>query len=277
MGPSGWVEYFILNFFAASAIALDACLLVLLKFKQFSRATDALKWAAAIGLTHVLFPMIGFVGGWLLIERYPSIESGIYAFGALLLGILIYFVIREATETEKEHEPLKPTKPVSHLFNFWVPVMYVSIDALLSGPGKTVLIDRYPKHLAVLSFVLVGSLVAVFTLLAGVISRKLHIRWLASYRLSATALAKTATLGIVGEIVLFSLFFVWCIADFLIKLPRGTNLQISFAFILVVGLASGATLSLLFFKNIWAIQIRKAQSLISSSPNAVQREEVTKI
>src|SRR5687768_843845 len=101
MGLSGWAEYFILNFFAATAIALDACLLVLLKFKDFSRATDALKWAAAIGFTHVLFPMIGFVGGWFVIEHYPSIEAGIYALGAILLAILICFVIREATETDR--------------------------------------------------------------------------------------------------------------------------------------------------------------------------------
>jgi len=271
MSLSGWVEYFILNFFAASAIALDACLLVLLKFKDFSRATDALKWAAAIGLTHVLFPMIGFVGGWFVIEHYPSIESGIYAFGAILLGILIYVIIREAIATEKEHESFSSTKPVSHFFSFWVPVMYVSIDALLSGPGKTVLIDRYPKNLAVFSFFLIGSLVALFTLIAGGISRRLYIRWLENRLLSVAEIAKVATLGIIGEIVLFSFFFVWCIADFLIKLPQGINSQISFAFILVAGLATGATLSLLFFKNIWATQIKKAQSLVGNLPNPIQR------
>jgi putative Mn2+ efflux pump MntP len=269
MDFSGWVEYIILNFFAAAAIALDACLLVILKFKDFSRTTDTLKWAAAIGLTHVLFPMIGFVGGWLAIEHYPSIESGIYAFGAFLLGILIYVVIREATKSEEEHESTKPKKARSSLVGFWVPVIYVSIDALLSGPGKTVLIERYPRNLAVFSFFFVGSLVALFTLLAGVISRRLHIRWLQNRLLSLADIAKAATIGILGEISLFSFFFVWCIADFLIKLPEGSNFHVSFTLILIAGLATGAVLSLLFLKKIWAIQIKKAQLLISNSSDSI--------
>jgi hypothetical protein len=258
---SKWIEYAVLNLSAASAIALDACLLVIIKFRDFSKPTDALKWAGAVGLTHVLFPMFGFVGGWLIINRYPAAASVIYGLGAILLGILIYVVVLEAIEPESN---LSHAVAVSTSFyTFWVPVLYVSLDALLSGLGKTVLIARYPKQLAVLSFVIVGSLVAFFTLLAGLISRHLHERWISQNSPTAVGIARATTIGVIGEIILFSFFLIWCVADLIINLPDNLHRDIPFLFILFTGLTLGTVVSLLFFKRIRLSQLSKIRSLLN--------------
>jgi len=262
---SQWIEYAVLNLSAASAIALDACLLVIVKFRDFSKPTDALKWAGAVGLTHVLFPMFGFVGGWLIINRYPAAASGIYALGAILLGILIYVVVREAIEPESvlESNLSHGVAATTSFYSFWVPVFYVSLDALLSGLGKTVLIARYPKQLAVLSFLIVGSLVAFLTLLAGLISRRLHQRWISNNSPTVAGIARATTIGVISEIVLFSFFLIWCVADLIINLPENLHLDIPFVFILFTGLTLGSVVSLLFFKRIRVKQLSKVRSLLN--------------
>ncbi|MCU1264384.1 MAG: mntP [Acidobacteria bacterium] len=257
-----WLEYFLLNFSAACAIALDACLLVVLKFKDFSRPTDALKWAGAVGLTHVLFPMIGFVGGWILIERF-HFAVAIYALGAVLLAVLLCIIVREGIQLTAEAQD--KTVAGRQVFAFWIPVFYVSLDALLSGPGKTVLIDRYPKNLAVLSFFLVGSFVAFLTLLAGLVSRRMHIKWVAHRLTTITGLAKAVSFGIVGEIVLFSFFLTWCIADALVNYPQPQHFEIPFPFILTAGLFVGGTVSAIFFRQIFIAQLAKASALLNNT------------
>lgn len=266
MSFTRWLEYFLLNFSAACAIALDACLLVVLKFRDFSRPTDALKWAAAVGLTHVLFPMIGFVGGWIIIQRF-HFAVAIYALGAVLLAVLLWIIIREAIHaTPKVDNTITRTQ----LFAFWIPVFYVSLDALLSGPGKTVLIDRYPKDLAVLSFLLVGSLVAFLTLLAGLVSRRLHIKWVTHRLTSITGLAKAVSFGIIGELLLFSFFLAWCIADVLMNYRRPQHFEIPFPLILIAGLCIGGTMSAIFFSKIWSAQLAKASGLLSNTDSSAE-------
>src|SRR2546427_5209912 len=97
MSWAKWIEFLLLNFTAAAAIAVDACVLVISKFRQFRDSIVALKWASAVGFTHIVFPLFGFVGGWILIERYHAAPI-VYSAGAFLLIVLIIFVIKESTE-----------------------------------------------------------------------------------------------------------------------------------------------------------------------------------
>src|ERR1051326_2960488 len=94
-----WLEYVLLNFSAAAAIALDACILVILKFREFKSTIIALKWASAVGCTHIAFPMLGFVGGWFIIQQY-HLPVIVYTTGALLLLVLLYLVVEESIQTD---------------------------------------------------------------------------------------------------------------------------------------------------------------------------------
>ena len=144
-----WCEYALVNLSAAAAIAIDACILVLLKFRGLSTRAVALQWAGAVGLTHVLFPMVGFVGGWFVIQRY-RLAISVYSLGAILLGVLICLVLREAVDPhpDVENGSTRSGAAFTKALAFWIPVLNVSLDALLSGPGKTVLLERYPPEVA---------------------------------------------------------------------------------------------------------------------------------
>jgi hypothetical protein len=255
-----WLEYALVNFSAAVAIAIDACILVLLKFRDFSTMVVALQWASAVGLTHMLFPMIGFVGGWLVIEHYYHLAAGVYTLGASLLGVLIYLVVRESVGLHHEvgrvltHNRTGSTNTLT----FWISVIYVSLDALLSGPGKTVLLERYPKELARLSFLIVGLLVALFTFIAGGVSRSIHNRFIEGRIASPDSLAQGITVGVIGEIILFSFFLVWSLAKTIDYLPGFTRLDVPLSYVTLAGLIIGGTISAAFFRRIKTAQLMKA-------------------
>lgn len=261
-----WLEYTLVNFSAAAAIALDACILVILKFRIFSTQAVALRWAGAVGLTHVLFPMVGFIGGWIIIQKY-HLAPIVYSLGAVLLGILISLIISEAVNPHPEAEDIsdKSTSDYTKFLHFWIPVLSVSLDALLSGPGKTVMLERYPKQLAWLSFVLVGLLVALFTLIAGVVSRRLHGRWITGRLASPVSLAQGITGGIVGEFVLFSFFLVWCIAKSIDHIQGFAHITVSFSYVILAGIILGGTISAVFLRKINAAQLVKAKLAMTTT------------
>lgn len=268
MPLADWIEYTSINFSAAVAIALDACILVILKFRDFSSPSVAFHWAGAVGLTHIVFPMIGFAGGWLIIQKYHIAEV-VYGSGAILLGILIYLIIREAINPNPGlHEtPINIEESYSKILYFWIPVMYVSFDALLSGPGKTVFLERYPKELAWLSFILVGSLVAVFTLIAGGVSNQLHNRWVKGSLSSPINLASTITLGITAELILFSFFMVWSFFKSMHYLTGSFKFDLPLLSILLMGVLFGGTIGACFYKKIKTVQLNKAKIVTKQTIN----------
>lgn len=261
-----WLGYASVNISAAAAIAIDACILVILNFRHFSKNAVAFQWAGAVGSTHVLFPMIGFMGGWFFIEQY-NLAAVVYPLGAILLGILIGFVIRESV---KPHSEAKSTLtiggPISvRILAFWIPIMYVSLDALLAGPGKTVFLDRYSNALAWVSFLIVGVLVALFVLVAGGVSRIIH-EWRVGGRLSSSArLAQSITAGVIAEIILFSFFMVWSIAKSIENFPGVNSLEVSLLYIVSVGIVTGGLISFVFYRRIKVAQFVNATSAMTKS------------
>lgn len=260
-----WIDYLIINLAAAVAIALDACILVLLKFRHMSSAYDAAKWASAVGLTHIAFPMIGFVGGWWLIQEF-HLSLVVYPIGAVLLAILLRLIIHEAITTEQDHHTANNCliSRNSAVYAFWIPVIYVSLDALLSGPGKTVILERYPATFAWLSFLLVGVLVGVFTLIAGWISYGLHQRWMRGTFDSPLPLAKAATRGIIAEILLFTFFMFWCVTKSIDQISYTGMTRTPLWLVASISLIGGGGLIAKCYRSIWSAQLSHAQAVIDS-------------
>lgn len=253
-----WFGFSFVNLFAASAIAIDACILVLLKFKDFATRTTALKWAGAVALTHSLFPLIGFIGGWAAIQLY-DLAVGVYSLGAVLLGLLIFMVLRDSvTYPRCEGASNGQLSTVTKLLGFWIPVLFVSWDALMSGPGKTVLLERYPQEFAWLSFLMVGLLVGLFTLCAGEVSRRIHKRWIGGQLATAATLGRRLTAAIVGEVVLFSFFLIWCVVKVAENLLGQPDINLPLPYLVLAGLVTGATVSAPFYRKIRSAQEMRA-------------------
>jgi hypothetical protein len=213
MSLADWSEYFVLNAFAAVAISLDAALMILLRFRSLRSRRNALLWAGAVAATHVTFPMLGFVGGWYLVSRY-RMETAVYGVGVVALIVLLRHLLAEATESgHEEHRALDIR--IGSWAGFWVPVLVVSLDALLSGPGKVVMLDRYSDTLAMVSFLIVGLLVGAFTLTAGLIAWEIQRLGVGHYP-SPGRLLTTARVGVFAELALFSFFLAWTFGKLLV-------------------------------------------------------------
>lgn len=263
-----WFEFASINFIAGAAIAIDASILVLVRFRDMTANSVAFKWAGAVGLTHTAFPMIGFVGGWLLIE-FGDAAAIIYPIGAGLLTVLIIYILRESTnwysgeDETKESSKMGGTRATN--VAFWAAVMAVSYDAFLSGPGKTVILERYPRELAWLSFLIVGLVVTAITLIAGLVSRVIHNRSLAGRINSPYTLAQTLTFGILCELTLFSFFLIWSVARSIQHLPGFKSYEAPLLYVLLSGLVLGGSLSITAYGKIKRAQVSHAEAAISHS------------
>lgn len=251
MSTSDWWEFGLLNATAGFAIALDAVTAVQVKYRALKAQRRLTHFVLAATGTHIVFPMIGFVGGWLAVsgrERALGLYlivlvicvSGIYSLpgmgaqrskaltwlgsskwkvaggslfvaaggwiynqatavyllGTLLLVALLCEIIGEAKQSNDESDG-----------KFWLLVMSVSYDALLSGPGKTVISQRYPDSLAWVSFVIVGLLVGVFTILSVAIRRRIEATQVRPH--DPKRIRDRLILGIALELMLFSFFLCW--------------------------------------------------------------------
>ena len=141
---------------------------------------------------------------------------------------------------------------------FWASVLLVSYDALLSGPGKTVFLDRFPRTLVVLSFVIVGLLVAAFTLCAAWVARWLRHRLISGSPMSPSQLGRIVTSAIVLEIVVFSFFMVWSGLQTLHHLPGGWSIQVPLSSTLIMAVVLGGIISRLFYGRIRRTQTHNA-------------------
>ncbi len=254
MSGARWLEYGWLNLSGGLAIAVDAQILVLLRFRTLTTRAATLRWAAAVGLTHLLFPLVGFLGGWVLLERY-RMALLVYTVGSVLMAFLIGWILREATQPQEFGDDVGGNR-AGEAVSFWASVLLVSYDALLSGPGKTVLFDRFPRALVLLSFLIVGILVAVFTLCAAWVARWLRGRLFSGSPMSALQLGRILASAIVLEIVVFSFFMVWSGVQSLRYLSGRWSIQVPLVSTLIMAIVLGGILSGWFYP-----QIRRTQTL----------------
>lgn len=340
-----WFDYFLLNFVAAAAIAADACALVIIRFRSFSETKVAFQWSAAVGLSHALLPLVGWVLGWFVGIQLLDLSLVVYSIGAGFFVILICWVFWDSVKAQTESEDIE----ISSILAFWGAVLMVSVDAFLTGPGKTVLSDRYPELLHVVgSFLIVGLLVALFTFIAGLVSRLIHQHWIegkpasrnsilgilvvlfsrnkrlflwillrgiricaifttplssfyerriqarrtsrnsimsllshargslhplvtwiiARYTLPKNldafeemqnTLARILAFSILGELIIFSFFLVWCIVKILENISGLNSPEVTFPHMVGAALAAGGTISIAYYPRIMRAQLKRLQ------------------
>jgi putative Mn2+ efflux pump MntP len=158
-----------INIGIGAGIAADAMLATIARARTLHSFRDAMKWASAIGLTHWLFPMVGFLGGWFLASHGVA-RALVYGLGgAVLMGYVLH-VLRERSGVV-DGEAAKAVQ-----FSFWLAVWGVSVDALITGPGKAAATAHWTKPQVMLSFPFVGIVVFVLVLLSTVPAMMLHER-----------------------------------------------------------------------------------------------------
>jgi hypothetical protein len=251
MSAVQWLEFLGVNCAAAAAIAADACVLVVVRFREMRNVQVAMQWALAVGATHIILPFVGFAGGFLLLQRKWAGPAAVYALGSVAMAILLIHVLKEGRTPQIEAKTAA-AEPVGGI-GFWLAVFGVSIDALLSGPGKVVLLERYPPDFAWLSFLIVGGLVGLFVAIAGWLATCLNRRWLEPTQ-GAHGLARVMTAGFHLELALFAFFLVWSGSASLRHVGvQMTPLQLAFIWSLLAG-----ALSLKCHSSVWTCSVGKA-------------------
>jgi hypothetical protein len=160
--------YVAVNVGIGIGIAADAILATVARARTFASLGDALRWSGAIGLTHWLFPMIGFIGGWYAATHWIA-AAAVYAAGG---GLLLAYVLRVLFERSR-HEIGQDARSDSRL-SFWLAVWSVSIDALVTGPGKAAATAHWTTKQVIASFPFVGLVVFGLVLLATVPAMAVH-------------------------------------------------------------------------------------------------------
>ena len=169
-------HYIYLNLGVASGIAADAMIATLSRFSSFPDGRVALKWGAAIGFTHWLFPLVGFIGGWYAAVNVP-LSTIVYLFGAGVMTWFVKEVVKEAAGLSDEDDTEDQASIWTSRTHFWAAVWGVSIDALVTGPGKTSATAGWTEIEVWLSFPMVGFVVFVLVMAAAYIATILQKRY----------------------------------------------------------------------------------------------------
>ena len=194
------LEFLVINLVLAVGISIDAVMATLAGFAHFASRRASLRWSVAVGGAHWLFPLVGFVGGYYIADGRIS-RILVYALGGLVLAVFTGMVLRDATRTQAGASSLQKRFPIA--------VIAVSLDALVTGPGKTAVTAHWSAAQVWLSFFVVGLLVFVFVLAATIPARYLHDRSLRAGKASQGDIrrgARAFSSGIFLEVTVFSYF-----------------------------------------------------------------------
>jgi hypothetical protein len=169
-------HYIFLNLGVAAGIAADAMIATLGRFSSFPNGKAALKWGSAIGFTHWLFPLVGFIGGWYAAINVP-LSTVVYLIGAGVMAWFVSEVVKEAAGLSGDGEEDIERNIWGSRKHFWAAVWGVSIDALITGPGKTSATAGWTEFEVWLSFPIVGFVVFLFVMVAAHFARILRDRY----------------------------------------------------------------------------------------------------
>jgi hypothetical protein len=264
---SGDVQYLLINGAIGVGIAADAVIATIGRFRRFENIKDALKWAAAIGFTHTVFPMIGLIGLWYAASSFPSLKASIYGVGSVVMIWFITDVVREvAGFNEEEEDDDKDTNDFFYQFlakhsRFWAAVWAVSVDALVSGPGKTAATAQWTQTQVLGSFPLVGIVVFGLVMLSAWSAIALRRYWLSNQFTDPRGLARFTMIGAWVELSIFLYFAYLAISEMVLAF----GVQPAISEFLVAGLFSmGTTIILLLtlWKRVWGTQLHEAEELI---------------
>lgn len=171
-------HYVLINLGVAAGIAVDAMIATLSRFSSFPNGRTILKWGGAIGLTHWLFPLAGFIGGWYAAINVP-LSTLIFLFGAAVMAWFVTEVVKSSAGFSNVDEESSDSGIWTSRLHFWAAVWAVSIDALITGPGKTSATMGWTELEVWLSFPIVGIVVFLFVITAASIAKLLYHRYAA--------------------------------------------------------------------------------------------------
>lgn len=270
--PSGNVQYLLINGAIGVGIAADAVIATIGRFRRFETVRDALAWAAAIGFTHTLFPMIGLIGLWYAASSFPSLKAGIYGAGFLVMVWFIVEVIQEiAGFNDDDDEDLEDDSDFFYRFlsnhsKFWAAVWAVSIDALVTGPGKTAATAQWTQAQVLGSFPLVGFVVFGLVMLSAWPALVLRRHWLEHKFDDPRGLARFTAIGSWVELSIFLYFAYLAISEMVVAL--GVEPLIS-EFVIAGGfsLVTTAILLLALWEKVWGNQLHEAEEMLRQEPD----------
>lgn len=265
--PTGNVQYLLINGAIGLGIAADAVIATIGRFRRFESIRDALTWAAAIGFTHTVFPMIGLIGLWYAASSFPSFKAGIYGAGFLIMVWFISELLREIAGLEAEDDDeVEETKDFLYQFlskhsKFWAAVWAVSIDALVTGPGKTAATAQWSQAQVLGSFPLVGFVVFGLVMLSAWPAITLHRYWQDNNFDDSQGLARFTAIGSWIELSIFLYFAYLAVSEMFVAL--GVQPLIS-EFLIAGGLSITTTVILLIalWERVWNKQLHEAQELL---------------
>lgn len=262
---SGNLQYLLINAAIGLGIAADAVIATVGRFRRFESSRDALTWASAIGFTHTLFPMVGLIGLWYAASSFPSLKAGIYGVG---FGIMVWFIVevlREvaglADEDEEDSDQDALYRFLAQHSRFWAAVWAVSIDALVTGPGKTAATAQWSQAQVLGSFPLVGLVVFGLVMLSAWPALVLRRRWQNDEFKNPQGLARFTAVGAWLELIIFIYFAYLAVLEMAIAL--GAQLAISEFWL--AGILSTTTTAMLGFslgQRVWQTQLEEAQTLL---------------
>ncbi|MEB3356781.1 MAG: hypothetical protein VKK04_08650 [Synechococcales bacterium] len=264
---SGNLQYLLINGAIGIGIAADAVIATIGRFRRFESVKAALTWAAAIGFTHTVFPMIGLIGLWYAASSFPSLKAGIYGAGFLVMVWFIVEVIREIAgfDDDGEDEPEERRdflyQFLSRHSKFWAAVWAVSIDALVTGPGKTAATAQWTQAQVLGSFPLVGLVVFGLVMLSAWPAIALRRHWQENKFDNPQGLARFTAIGSWVELSIFLYFAYLAVSEMVVAL--GVHPVIN-EFLLAGGFSMITTAILLtaLWERVWGNQLHEAEQLL---------------
>ncbi len=264
---SGNVQYLLINGAIGIGIAADAVIATIGRFRRFESIKDALTWAAAIGFTHTVFPMIGLIGLWYAASSFPSLKAGIYGVGFLIMVWFITEVIREVAGFEGDEDDAPEDERdffyqfLSRHSRFWAAVWAVSIDALVTGPGKTAATAQWSQAQVLGSFPLVGFVVFGLVMLSAWPAIALRRHWQENRFDNPKGLARFTAIGSWVELSIFLYFAYLAVAEMIVALgvhPIINEFFIAGVFSIITTVLLLATL----WERVWGNQLQEAKELL---------------
>lgn len=267
LSGSDQLQYLLINAAIGVGIAADAVIATIGRFKRFETVGDAIAWAAAIGFTHTVFPMIGLIGLWYAASSFPSLKAGIYGAGFVAMVWFIHDVLQDIAglsddadgETEDEKDALY--RLLFKHSRFWAAVWAVSIDALVTGPGKTAATAHWSQAQVLGSFPLVGIVVFGLVMLSAWPAIALRKYWQEKKFNDPRGLARFTALGSWVELSIFLYFAYLAVSEMILAL----GVQPVMNEFLIAGIFSTATMAVLLITlgdRVWGTQLQEAKELL---------------
>ena len=264
-------EYLGVNVLVAVGLAADAMMATIIRIPRSRAPASAWRWAGAIGLTHWLFPMVGFVGTWYFASG--GWAATVHGLGFVLMALFTVHLVRLGVRTVDGLEHGGGTTST------WLAVWAVSVDALASGPGMTAATAHWTQGQIWLSFPLIGAIVFGLVLAAGGVAPSLHRRYLLSVGTHSGGRqpgdARRLFLGLVGSFYLEVMLFSWFAARSAVEAVRPAGIHTHEAVPWIAGAVVTAAVFLCWGRRIHRVRREAAHAAGAWARAGAATEPVT--